>query len=82
MGDVALTDVGPRSAGFHEVGAEMKYRILRDYGAYEGMKLDDGVFNTVDAAVKKAVSDSCGGIPFKIVVEIEWQAVDPRGGEG
>ena len=47
------------------------YRILRDYGAYEGMRLEERKFDTVDEAVKAALG---GHTPFLIVNVVEWEA--------
>lgn len=50
------------------------YRILIDYGAYEGMRFwNDVDYATVDEAVKEAVSASHGS-PFYVVQIIDWQA--------
>ena len=55
---------------------ESKYRILIDYGVYEGMKFwDADGFDTVSAAVKEAVARSFSS-PFFIVKVIEWSAVE------
>lgn len=52
----------------------MKYRILFDYGAYEGMKFwDDVEYETVDEAVKKALELNLG-TPFLIVQVVDWHA--------
>lgn len=50
-----------------------KYKILFDYGSYEGMKFQDEEFDTVAEAVKHALqlSYSC---PFLIVNIIDWEA--------
>jgi len=50
----------------------MTYRILFDYGPYEGMDLDDEEFDTVDAAVKRAATYN--GTPVLIVQVIDWEA--------
>lgn len=51
----------------------MKYKILRDYGVYEGMKFEDQEFDTVDEAVKHAIGmNHC--TPFLIVKVINWEA--------
>lgn len=51
----------------------MKYKILFDYGAYEGFKFQDEEFNTVAEAVKHAVGlNYCS--PFLIVQVIDWEA--------
>jgi len=49
----------------------MKYKIMFDYGAYEGYKLEDAEFDTVDEAVKHAVSMNYSS-PF-IIVSIHWK---------
>jgi len=52
------------------------YRIIVDYGAYEGMKfLDNEEYDTVDAAVKAAISDSQGS-KWIIVTIVDWRAVE------
>lgn len=55
--------------------AEAGYRVLYDYGTYEGMKFGESVHDTVDAAVKEA---ACGGncTRFLIVRVVDWQAVE------
>lgn len=51
-----------------------KYRILIDYGAYEGMKLwDEEGFDNLDDAVKEAQANSYGS-EFKIIQIIDWKA--------
>lgn len=51
---------------------ELQFRILFDYGAYEGMKFyDEKTFSTVDEAVKYAVSLSYA-TKF-MIVEIHWK---------
>ncbi len=49
----------------------MKYRIIFDYGTYEGMKLQDDIFDTIDEAVKHAVSMNYG--TSFIIVSIHWE---------
>jgi hypothetical protein len=49
----------------------MKYKIMFDYGSYEGYKLEDPEFETVDEAIKHAVAMNYS-TPF-IVVSIHWQ---------
>lgn len=49
------------------------YRILWDYGTYEGMKFEDGELATVDEAVKKAL-ELAYTVPFFIVKVIDWRA--------
>ena len=51
----------------------MKYKILFDYGAYEGMKFQDEEFETVAEAVKHAM-DLRYATPFLIVQVIDWEA--------
>ncbi len=52
----------------------MKYRILFDYGAYEGMKFyDDKEFDTVAEAVNFAI-ELRYSTPFLIVSVIAWEA--------
>lgn len=51
----------------------MQYRILTDYGSYEGMKFQDGVFDTVDEAVRSAM-DINSAFKFLIVSVIDWEA--------
>lgn len=48
----------------------MKYRIAFDYGAYEGLKIQEGEFETVDEAVKHAVGMNYL-TPF-IIITIAW----------
>lgn len=48
----------------------MKYRIAFDYGVYEGIKIQEGEFDTVDEAVKHAVGMNYG-TPF-IIITINW----------
>lgn len=48
-----------------------KYKIMFDYGGYEGYKLQDGEFDTVDEAIKHAVALSYS-TPF-IIVDIVWK---------
>ena len=51
---------------------DQKYRILFDYGTYEGMKFyDEQEFETVDEAVKFAV-----GLRYStlfLIVKVFWQ---------
>lgn len=49
----------------------MEYRIMFDYGAVEGYKLQDKEFETVDEAVKHAVAMGYS-TPF-IIVKIYWK---------
>jgi hypothetical protein len=49
---------------------EKKYRIAFDYGAYEGLKIQEGSFASVDEAVKYAVGMNYA-TPF-IIITIEW----------
>lgn len=52
----------------------MGYRIVNDYGSYEGMKFHDEVeYKTVAEAVKTAI-DSRYSVPFIIVRVIDWEA--------
>lgn len=50
-----------------------KYKILFDYGS-EGFKFEDGDFETVDIAVKYAVSLGYG-VRF-LIVEVVWDYND------
>lgn len=51
----------------------MKYRIIVDYGTYEGMKFwNDKEYETVDEAVKTAIQ--CHSQPFLIVNVVNWKA--------
>ena len=51
-----------------------KYRVLVDYGPYEGMKFwDEKRFETVNEAVKFAISLNLS-TPFLIVEVMEWEA--------
>lgn len=53
---------------------ESKYKILIDYGSYEGMKFPtDEEFETVDEAVKMAIGLNYGS-PFLIIKVIDWEA--------
>lgn len=54
----------------------MKYRILFDYGSYEGLKFAEGDYETVDDAVRAAVGLNYS-TPF-IIVTINWT---PQGKE-
>lgn len=50
----------------------MKYKILFDYGAYEGLKFVDEIeFDTVDEAVKHAVAMNYS--TTFIVVSVHWK---------
>ena len=51
-----------------------KYKILFDYGAYEGMKFQDKEFDSVKEAVKHAISLNYH-TPFLIVNVIDWEAI-------
>lgn len=54
-----------------------KYKILWDYGAYEGMKFDDMEFDTINEAVKEATSRSytTKWLIVRVIVRvIEWEA--------
>lgn len=57
----------------------MKYKILWDYGVHEGMKFDDKEFETVDAAVKWALSLNYS-VQFLIVNVIAWKAIEEPSG--
>lgn len=50
---------------------EKKYRILYDYGAVEGNKIDDEEYDSVDEAIKAAVAKNYCTI-FRII-SIEWE---------
>lgn len=52
---------------------ESKYKILWDYGAYEGMKFDDKEFDSVNEAVKEASSRGYS-TNWLIVRVVEWEA--------
>ena len=53
----------------------MRYRIIIDYGGYEGMKFwDDKEYDTVDEAVHVAQENGYGS-KFYIVNVINWEAV-------
>ena len=55
------------------------YRIVNDYGSYEGMKFHDDIeYPTVAEAVKAAL-DSRYGVPFLIVRVIDWEAMEKLG---
>lgn len=59
-------------------GGGMKYRVLIDYGTYEGMKFwSDKGYDTVDEAVKVAMT-SAAGSEFYIVKVIKWIAKTTR----
>lgn len=49
----------------------MKYRIMFDYGNYEGYKLEDAEFDSVDEAVKHAVAMNYS--TTFIIVSIHWK---------
>lgn len=49
---------------------EEKYRIAFDYGAYEGLKIEEGDFDSVDEAIKHAVGLNYS-TPF-IIIKISW----------
>lgn len=51
----------------------MKYKILFDYGAYEGMKFQDEEFDDVNNAVKHALNLNFSS-PFFIVSVVDWEA--------
>lgn len=54
---------------------ESKYKIIFDYGTYEGMKFwDDKEYETVDEAVKEAIAIN-SFTKFIIVKVIDWEAV-------
>ena len=57
----------------------MKYRILFNYGAYEGFKFQDEEFDTVAEAVKHALELNYA-TPFLIVQIIDWEAKSKSGG--
>ena len=46
------------------------YRILWDYGSYEGMKFDDKQFATAHEALESAMKD--GRTPFTIVMVVQF----------
>ncbi len=51
-----------------------KYKIIIDYGAYEGMKfINEMEYDTVDEAVKDALKYN-SSFPFLIVVVVDWEA--------
>lgn len=50
------------------------YRILHDYGGYEGMKFYDGEYATIGAAIKAAVEASYG-CRFLIVQVVAWEGL-------
>ncbi len=52
-----------------------KYKILFDYGTYEGCKFQDMEFATVREAVKYAV-ELQNGSPFLIVQIVDWEATE------
>jgi hypothetical protein len=52
----------------------MTYKILNDYGGYEGMKwFDDVEYPSISEAVKVAINSSYG-VPFHIVTVHDWEA--------
>jgi len=53
---------------------ESKYRIIIDYGAYEGWSLEKEEFETVDAAVKWASRYAYND--WHVIRIIDWEAVD------
>ena len=55
----------------------MKYQILRNYYS-AGYSFEDEKFETIDEAVKYALSQRYGA-PFLIVEVIDWEAKDSRG---
>ncbi len=53
----------------------MSYKILNDYGSYEGCKFHNDIeYPTVAEAVKVALGSGYG-VPFLIVRVIDWEAV-------
>lgn len=50
----------------------MKYKIIYDYGS-EGWSLEKEDWETVEQAVKKAISNN-KGVPFLIVKIVDWEA--------
>jgi len=50
-----------------------KYRVLVDYGVYEGMKLQDEDFDSVNEAVQWAIGMNFGR-NFKVIQIITWEA--------
>ena len=50
-----------------------KYKILIDYGIYEGMKFWDKGHKSVDSAVKVAQANSYG-FKFYIIQIVDWRA--------
>jgi hypothetical protein len=49
----------------------MKYRIAFDYGSYDGLKIQEGEFDSVDEAIKHAVGlNYC--VPF-LIITIAWE---------
>lgn len=51
----------------------MKYKILFNWGAYEGYKFQDEEFLSVAEAVKHAIELQYS-VPFLIVQIIDWEA--------
>lgn len=49
----------------------MKYQIMFDYGAYEGLKLEDIEFDSVEDAVKHAVAINYS--TTFIIISIHWK---------
>ena len=49
-----------------------KYKILWDYGGYEGMKFHDEDFDSVEEAVKTAISHAYSA-RWLVVKIIEWK---------
>ncbi len=49
----------------------MKYKILYDYGTYEGNVIDDAEFDTVDEAIQHAVAQNYS-TTFRII-SIHWE---------
>lgn len=52
-----------------------EYKILFDYGAYEGCKFQDETFTTITAAVKHAMGLNYSS-PFFIVKVIDWKIIE------
>ena len=56
----------------------MKYKILHDYGAYDGMKFyDEKDFDTVAEAVRFAIELNYS-TKFLIVQVIDWEAKETK----
>lgn len=51
----------------------MKYKIMFDYGAYEGLKFQDEEFDDVNTAVQHALALRYS-TPFIIVIVVPWTA--------